>query len=178
MRVSPSLLPKDIPPEEAAILQAAGDSVEGSRPKVRALLDRRPDLVRPIPTLSRWAENRIVHSASDQVLGQEVIRAQLISMRTSLAEPRDGELERMLVESASLAWLALTHAEYVRAVRWTESLTTEAGDFWDRHVGKLRSEFLRTCKTLATVRRLHGPSVQVNIAEKQVNFVSSPPSTG
>ena len=170
MRVSRLMLPKDIPPEEEAILEAAGHSVEGSRPKVRALLDRKPDLARSVPVLSRWVEKQLIQRASKQVLGQEVLRAQLVSMRASLTEPRDGELERMLVESVSLAWLALTHSEHVRAAKWAEGSNTEALDFWNRHVGKLRSDFLRTCKTLATVRRLHGPSLQVNIAEKQVNL--------
>jgi hypothetical protein len=171
-------LPKDTPPEDAAILQAAADCDEGSRRKVRALLARKPELANAVATLARQAERRIVRSASAQVLSQEIIRAQLKAQRALLAEPKDGELERMLVESASLAWLALSHAENLRAERWSESLTTEAVDFWDRHVAKLRSDFLRTCKTLATVRRLHGPSVQVNIAEKQVNVVGAQSHTG
>ena len=82
-------------------------------------------------------------------------------------------MEKLLVQRVALCWLALNSAESLRADKWRPSLSTEAADFWDRHVSRLNSDFLKACRTLATVRRLLRPMMaQVNIAEQQVNVAN------
>lgn len=166
------MLLADTSEADAAILRAACENEEGSREKVRALLARAPEWIGRLGTLVADAERTIIAEGIGQVLAEEAVYAELRELRSSLAEPGDGALERLLVQHAALRWLALMVAETGRTARWRQGTPSETGDFWDRHVSRLNSDFLRASRTLATVRRLRLPAVQVNIAEQQVNVAS------
>ncbi|MFC1611640.1 hypothetical protein ACFL6C_11830 [Myxococcota bacterium] len=64
-------------------------------------------------------------------------------------------------------WLALQQAE-LTLVQHKISSSTHA-EFLDKRVDRAQRRYLQAIKTLAQVRRLLRPSVQVNIAEQQVN---------
>jgi hypothetical protein len=162
-------LPADVSAEEAALLKRACASDEESRPAVRALLERKPELARAISLLGSAAEAAVLRAGAPQVIAQESALVELRALRTSLLQPGDGELERLLAERVSLCWAALQHGERVRADGWTQGIKSGTLDFYDRHVASLQADFLRASKTLAQVRRLRLPAVQVNVGENQVN---------
>jgi hypothetical protein len=151
------------------VIEDANHSRKGSKEALVKLLDEYPELATLGGDMAHKAENSILETATgSNVLVKETTRRQLETMRRGLTKPTDGELERLLIDRVVLCWLSLHSAEALRADKWRPSIGTEAADFWDRHVSKLNSDYLRACKTLATVRRLLRPIVaQVNIAEQQ-----------
>ena len=78
-------------------------------------------------------------------------------------------LERLLIETVVLAWLrwSLTEYRYTNVV--TESHTLSLGDYWERKLNAAQRRYLRALTTLARVRRMKLPPMQVNIGERQVN---------
>lgn len=162
-------MPPETPPEDVRTLLAAANDEEGSREKVRALLERDPAWIDRLGSLAAEAEHAVVAQVGAQVILQEAARAELARTRESLLLPTDGPLERMIVSRVALCSLNLTMAETQRAHRVQKSGATESTGFWDRHVTRLNGDFLRASKTLATVRRLRLPSMQVNVAQQQVN---------
>lgn len=68
-------------------------------------------------------------------------------------------LERMLIESVVLAWM-----------RYNDELTIVQAEFRERRLSAAQRRYLRAVETLARIRRLALPALQVNIADKQVNL--------
>jgi len=92
-------------------------------------------------------------------------------MKADLRLSGEGPLEELLISQIALCWLNLMTAERLRNDRWTEGVSYESADFWDRHVARVRTDYLRAIRSLASVRRILVPIVQINIAEQQVNEV-------
>ena len=98
----------------------------------------------------------------------------MVDVRQKLAQPADGELERLLIQRVVLSYVAASFAETLRAQKWQEELTDSDATFWDRHVTSLHGDFLKACRALGDIRRLARPAVlaQMNIADKQQINVS------
>mgnify|MGYP007086306384 FL=1 len=95
-------------------------------------------------------------------------------LTVDLARPGDGELERLLVQQVVLCWLKLAYTEYQHRHYLTTGTTTiTQADFWERRLSAAQHRYLRATETLARVRRLQLPAVQVNIAEQQVNQLNT-----
>lgn len=165
-------LPADTSVEDARVLCDAVAEVPGAREKFRALLERAPAWIERIGTLVGDAERAMIATGSDQMIVEETWRAELDALRRSLTQPDDGALERLLISRVAVAWLALSIAELKRQAKWKQKMSGADAEFWDRHVSRLQSDFLRASKTLAAVRRLKLPSFRVNISGQQINVAS------
>lgn len=91
-----------------------------------------------------------------------------------MARPGDGELERLLVQQVVLTWLKLGHTEWHHEhILVNGHMTIQVADFWERRLSAAQRRYLRACETLARVRRLGLPMLQVNIGAQQVNQVQT-----
>lgn len=166
------VVPPGTTPEEFQLLQRASENQEESRVAVRQLLACRPALVAALSTTASELEATLINRAvGEGVLIHEALRAELEQMRASLRQPEDGVLEELLIAQIGLCWLNLMTAERVREQRWSEGISYESADFWDKHVSRLRTDYLRAIRSLASVRRILVPAIQVNIAAQQMNQV-------
>ena len=80
-------------------------------------------------------------------------------------------LERLLIEHVALCWLRVQCVEQRYAQIMAKSITLEQGRYWESRLSASQRRYLRATETLARVRKLRLPPVQVNIGEKQVNVV-------
>lgn len=111
--------------------------------------------------------------AGDNPRGHRILEAQLEALRTEVAGPNPSPLERLLAERVAVTWYQVTLTDGV--VANTEMKDAPSlNEFWQRRQVRANQSFLRACKTLAQVRRLLGPNIQVNVAEKQVNVMGIP----
>jgi hypothetical protein len=89
-------------------------------------------------------------------------------MRSELAGASPTPLERLLVERVVACWLHLHHLEIGYSAQ--ESMSLELGAYYQRCLSSAQKRYLAAIKTLALVRKLAVPVLQVNIARKQVNM--------
>ncbi len=90
-----------------------------------------------------------------------------------LARSGDGELERLLVQQVVASWLHLGFIEYQYTAAITSpDLTMKRGEYLERRLSAAQRRYLRATETLARVRRLQLPAVQVNIGAQQVNQIT------
>jgi hypothetical protein len=93
-------------------------------------------------------------------------------MRIDLTRPDDGALEYLLIQQVALCWLKLAYTEWQHKHYLTNGNTTIVqANFWEHRLSSAQRRFLRAVETLARVRRLQLPAVQVNIGAQQVNQV-------
>jgi len=106
------------------------------------------------------------------LLVKETLTKKLKLMAAELAGPNPSPLERLLVDRVVLCWLHLHYLEATYTNR--DSVTLELGAYYQRCISAAQKRYLSAIKTLAVVRKLTIPMVQVNIARKQVNVAACP----
>ena len=118
-------------------------------------------------SLERSLLDRLV--PNDRLFTREATRRELEAMRADLLGDEPTALERVLVDRVVVDWLAALEADTDRA-GWTGG-TIADGEYRERRADRAHGRLMRSLKTLAAVRRLVGPSVQINVAERiqQVN---------
>ncbi len=105
---------------------------------------------------------------------KESLKVGMSRMTAELAQPGDGELERLVIRQIVGCWLRLSYIEYVYSQYLiTGTQTLNNGDFWERRANSAQHRYIRAIESLARVRRMRLPAVQVNIAEQQVNQVNA-----
>jgi hypothetical protein len=84
-----------------------------------------------------------------------------------LAGPQPSPLERLLAERITLCWLHLYYAEALYAQN-IHALSLRQAEYYEQRLSKAQARYLAAIRTLAQVRRLGVPAVQVNIGQQQV----------
>jgi hypothetical protein len=116
-----------------------------------------------------WLRDEIARKAGgDNLLAQEMVIRKLDQVRAELEGPNPTPIERLLAERASVCWF-IAHW-YENTFEQTVSRSTIAqADFQQRKIDRAHARFLSAVRTLAQVRKLALPALQLNIAENQVN---------
>jgi hypothetical protein len=127
--------------------------------------------------LAAAAENALVELwAPNSALTRVGLRKKLAAMRTDLAGPEASPLERLLAERAVACWLQSYHADFTYA-RALKELPPEEAEPYQRRQDRASRQYLKALRSLADVRRLLVPALQVNIADRQVNIAGATGAT-
>ena len=155
--------------ELVALVERAAKGDQSALPAVREMFDRLPRLWQEAGDLARHAEGAIAKVITgDDVYFREALCRKVEALRSELAGPDCTPLERVLVDRIVLCWL---HAHYADAIYAQDmgDATFQLGDYRQRRQDRTHRRLLSAVRTLALVRRLGLPAMQVNIAEKQIN---------
>lgn len=116
----------------------------------------------------RFAEvNVVLGAAGNNLVVQESLTRTMASLRAELAGPEPSPIERLLAERADFCWFVVWR--YEEHLTSAKDLTIKQADFHQRRIDAAHRRFLSALRTLAQVRKLALPSVQVNIGQNQVN---------
>jgi hypothetical protein len=140
-----------------------------------------PEMVKALPghrTMDRWAEDRLVDLAAGSAPDVEKrgYKQELLAFADELAGPDPTPIEATLAKTAALCWFAMRVAEAQHAAYLKAPEVTPAGaEFRQRRLGHAHRRYLSTLRTLAQVRKLARPMIQVNVARQQVNVAGAAP---
>jgi hypothetical protein len=113
--------------------------------------------------------------AGENLLLREGLQQQTDDLCAGLLQAGDTPLERLLVDRIVMCWLQVQQADALYAQN-AGSLSLQWSEFCQRRLDRTHRRFLSACKTLATVRKLAVPALQVNIGENQVNIAQGAPA--
>lgn len=156
-------------PGAAKVLEAAQNGDTSSLPTIRSWITDNPGLVEGLGNLSRHVEQawtKRVHG--ENLLGHETLSRKLESLKKSLEGPRPSPLETLLVERIAACWLQVNYFDS-RAGQANGGQTIQQVELELKRQQSAQRRYLAAIRTLAEVRKLLGPTIQVNIAEQQVN---------
>jgi hypothetical protein len=151
-----------------AILDRARKGDASALPAVRKMFED-PPLVEAYGNLARQAEQSFIRAAAgENLVFQESLSRKLDLLRAELAGPNPTTIERLLVERVVACWLQVQDADirYAQA----KALSLKWFEYYQRRMNYSHKRYLSALKTLALVRKLAAPVVQVNIAKKQINM--------
>ena len=144
----------------------------------RGLMDGLPDLLDAYGNLAAAAEDALVGLYADRsVVTREALKRTLAEMRVELAGPQPSPLEKLLVERVVACWLQSYHADHAYA-RALKELPSKEVDLYQRRQDRAARQYLKAIRSLADVRRLIIPPMQLNLAENQVNITAAGPAVG
>jgi hypothetical protein len=165
------------PPSVAEIrkvIERAQKGDEATLPELRRMLQV-PEVVRQFG--GELAEKVVVSFASamagaKNLAFREALLRKLELMRAELLGDNPTPVERLLVERVVACWVQVQEAE-LRFARGQGDLTIRQSDFLQRRMDSTHRRYLAALKALALVRKLAVPALQINLARKQVNVVTS-----
>jgi hypothetical protein len=149
------------------------DRIEDGDHKALTLLkEHAPGVIEEAMTtygdLGRHVQDQIVGAiAGSNLLQAEGIHAMAETIKTAISDTAPSPLERLIVERIVCCWLQAHCADLMAAQHHNR---VEIAQFYHKQQDRATRRFLSSCKALANVRKLLGPSLQINIAEKQVNL--------
>ena len=155
------------PEERRKFLERARKGDESTLPALREML-KTSRWLEALGNLANHAENALIHKMATKDLAvSEGLRKRLEVMRCELAGPASPPLERLLVERIVTCWLHLYYLEMIYAN--LDSMSLDLAKHYQKCIDRAHHRYMSAIKTLATVRKLALPVLQVNIAKKQVN---------
>jgi hypothetical protein len=118
---------------------------------------------------AEWLKDSLARMAGgeDNLAVWEASEATMDQLRKDLEGPNPTAVERLLAERAASCWFLVNFYETL----YTQSteLTIRQAEFQLRRIESAQKRFLSALKTLAMVRKLALPAIQLNLAERQVN---------
>jgi hypothetical protein len=157
------------PEEVKKLLRKAEKGDKTVLPTLRTWMDRTPGYWEEMGDLAHTARASLIRSLSGDknLVVQEAHARKCAALTAELAGPQPSPLERLLVERIVLCWLHL-HYDETLYVQHREKLTLRQDEFFQQRISKAQARYLAAIRTLAQVRRLGVPAVQVNIGQQQV----------
>jgi hypothetical protein len=159
-----------------ALLEKARKGDESCLPKVKALLadsERGANAIDFCGSSAEWLRQAVAKRASHgNVLGREAVRRKLDKVRAELEGPNPTPIECLLAERASLCWFVANW--YEESFVNTDSLSLALADYYQRRIDRAHRRFLSAVETLARVRKLALPFLQLNIARNQQVNMAGP----
>ncbi len=155
------------------------DACNKSKPKesdiaeLRAMLEENPGIAMRV----EMARQNLMQMASTRTGARTVETLTMNEVKTkraALGYEAAPMLERMLIDTLLMAWLRYQRFEnlYTQLDQGGDGITLTKAAFWDKRVTQARAGYLKACETLAKVRKLTSPVLQVNVAQEgsqQVN---------
>lgn len=99
--------------------------------------------------------------------------ADIKNKRADLGYKQAPRLEKMLIDALLLAWLRYQKIENnYHSMNQGEGMSLQKAMFWEKRLSMAQARYLKAAETLARVRKLTSPILQVNVAQEgsqQVN---------
>jgi hypothetical protein len=105
---------------------------------------------------------------------KDALREEVNQVAADLAGPQPSPVELMLARTAAILWwtLRMHEGQYAGCGTADGGMTIIQSEHQQRRIDRTHRRLMSTIKTLATVRRLAVPAVQINVSRQQVNQVN------
>jgi hypothetical protein len=164
----------DAPQAMLEIIKRAQSGDEEAMPMLRGMLDQVPAIREVLGAdLERTVECSISKSlgGEDNLAFHEAMKRKLAALREDLEGPSPSPTERLLVDRIVACWLQMQEADLRYAQ--TGNCSFAQANYHLRRQDCAHRRFLSAMKTLATIRKLGLPTLQLNIGANQVNVADT-----
>ena len=153
-----------------ALVKQADGGDQAALPSIKQVFDAVPSLWDAFGNIATIAQNALIDLvAGKSIVTREGIRKTMAAMRADVSGPNASPLERLLVERVVACWALSYQADLAYADSLTRASPIES-EHCQRRQDRAARQYLAALRSLAVVRRLLVPTVQVNVAERQVNI--------
>ena len=169
--------------ESTAVLDLDAEEISALLKRCDGKRPSRADLAHLQELLSlpgMWRMVDLAHNAAMRAITETVtsdgarvtMRANYEGLCRDLGRAKSPPLEQGLIDHVALCWLRLQVVEQQYSGIHASSMTLAQGDYWERRLSAAQRRYLRACESLARVRRLRLPAMQINIGKEQTNIAT------
>jgi len=128
--------------------------------------------------MDNWAVGKLIDWAAGTDGNPKTktsLKQELRELAAQFAGSMPSPIESVLAETAATCWFAyrLHEAQYAGSVKSEDGMSIAQSEHAQRRMDRAHRRFLSTVKTLAAVRRLAIPALQINVASQQVNQLNA-----
>ena len=139
-----------------------GKPTKEDRAEVARILRETPGVWRVAGDLAEQANKQMIHKMSAPTSMKMSLETGLTELAAELTQPGDGALEKLIIGQIVGCWLRLSFVEYSLSVGSAGgSFNMAQGAYWEKRVSSAQRRYLRAIESLARVRRLRLPTMQV-----------------
>ena len=130
------------------------------------------ELIQRIGNPARRAEKYLIHAIThNDLIAQAGFRRNAEALRGELAGPTPSLLEQLLIDRIVCGWIQVNGAQAWCAAEEYKAVGGSAEKALENRLTQAQRRYLAAIKALVQVRKLLGPHIQVNIADKQINIM-------
>jgi hypothetical protein len=127
--------------------------------------------------MDNWAVGKLIDWAAGKdgnAKTKASLKEELCDVAAKLSGPSPSPTESVLAETAATCWFAfrMHEAQYAGNIT-ADGMSLAQSEHAQRRMDRAHRRFLSTVKTLAAVRRLALPALQINVARQQVNQLNA-----
>lgn len=124
------------------------------------------EIARKFVNLGQSAIATAIEKQGMDAASQEAAQLAMEAIRVALGYDSAPVVEQLVIDQVAICQLRMHCIESRYAQVQTESVTLAQGIYWERKLSAVQGRYLRAVETLARIRKLLKPTLQVNIATK------------
>jgi len=143
--------------------------------EIRKLLIDHPEFCKAIFGTVEVVQTEIIKAmiGGQQEVPTVALEEYILSVRDEMGYHSAPMMEKLLIENIVTCWLRMQHYEQQVAFRMKGSYTLTILEFWERRLTMAQRRYLAACESLAKIRKMAIPAVQLNIGDKQINVAGN-----
>jgi hypothetical protein len=145
--------------------------------EIRRFLIDFPEFCKAVYSLSDNLQETLISKMFDQDIIKVAIEEQTVNMRREFGYYEAPIMEQLMIENIILSWLRMYWLEYQITLRMGGQISMSVIEFWERRLSMSQRRYLAACESLAKIRKMAIPALQLNIGDKQVNVAGNLQST-
>jgi hypothetical protein len=144
---------------------------------IRKFLIDYPEMSAAVFSMVDSTQQLIIKNFVGQPAAEIAIEEYLVTLREGMGYQYSPVMEQLLIENIVTCWLRVQHCESNIALMMGKDRSIVVLEFWERRLNLCQRRYLMACETLAKVRKMNIPALQLNIGEKQINVAGNLVST-
>ena len=136
---------------------------------IRKFLIEYPEFSKIVFDTVDTTQTQIIKNYVGSEVAQIAIEEHAAYIRAEMGYHEAPIMEKMLIENIITAWLRVQWLEFLITARMSGEFRILAMEFWQKSLATAQRSYLAACETLAKIRKMKLPNIQLNIGDKQIN---------
>jgi hypothetical protein len=141
---------------------------------IRVFLKDYPEMCKAVFTLVDSTQTLIINNL---IGGYEVaeiaVEEYIVKIRDDMGYHDAPMMEQLLIENIVTCWLHVQYCQGQIAMLIGKDRSIAILEFWEKRNTAAQRRYLAACESLAKVRKLRIPNIQMNFGEKQINVAGN-----
>jgi hypothetical protein len=136
---------------------------------IRQFLIEYPEFSKIVFDTVDTTQTQIMKNYVGSEVAQIAIEEHAAYIRAEMGYHEAPIMEKMLIENIITAWLRVQWLEFLITAKMSGEFRIPVMEFWQKSSATAQRSYLAACETLAKIRKMKLPNIQLNIGDKQIN---------
>jgi hypothetical protein len=119
--------------------------------------------------MTEATQQRIIKNWVSDEVAKTAVEEHVVYVRDEMGYHDAPIMEKMLIDNIVTVWLRLQWLDYLVAAKMAGEFSIRSMEFWQKSLASAQRNYLAACETLAKVRKMRLPNIQLNIGDQQIN---------